>query len=177
METDLVTVHPNWNFIAGTFVMMILMAYGIVGLIIYLNNKNFKLRKGAATSDNKANIYFDEMFLREEEERRLFWLRLFPCCGKKELQKIMENREKRLKEQKKAEDDITYMDLQNLLDDFKFHMDLMKAKFDEGQKNKMEGDPEDDEDELLKELMELKNFVNVNKDTIQDYFGIKDNNK
>lgn len=60
VETDLVTVDPNWSFIGGTFVMMILMAYGIVGLIIYLHNKNFKLRKGAATSDMKANIYFDE---------------------------------------------------------------------------------------------------------------------
>jgi len=108
VETDIVTVDPNWAFVAGTFIMMILMAFGIVGLIIYLHNRNFKLRKGAATSDIKANIYFDEMYLRAEEERRLFWLKLFPCCGKKELARIMEARKKREESKKKQEDDITY---------------------------------------------------------------------
>lgn len=131
VETDIVTVEANWHFVAGTFVMMILMAYGIVGLIIYLHNKNAKNRKGGATSDFKSNIYFDEQYRREEEERRLFWLKLFPCCGKKELKRIMDEREARLRAQKKVEDDITYADLEALLGDFKLHMQIMKAKLGE----------------------------------------------
>ena len=177
------TVDPNWPFVAGTFIMMILMSYGIVGLIIYLHNRNAKNRNGGATSDKKANIYYDELYKREAEEARIRWLRMCPCFGRKELKRIQEEREAReAQNRKKVEDDITYQDLEALLADFKYHMDLMKAKLKAGEEREANGegdarDPDKDEDELLRELQELREFVNKNKLCIQDYFGIQDDGK
>ena len=81
--------------------------------------------------------------------------------------------------------DISYDDLQKLLNEFKDQMEILKAKLKEDG-NKGEEQPleevaapedEDDEAELVRELHDLREFVNNNKECIEDFFHIIRNNK
>lgn len=71
---------------------------------------------------------------------------------------------------------ISYTDLQNLLKEFKDQMEVLKAKLKEDE-IKVDHDPEvpvlDEEETLIKELNELREFVNNNKECIEEYFHIE----
>lgn len=78
--------------------------------------------------------------------------------------------------------EISYDDLQKLLDEFKGQMEVLKAKLkeDSQQKSQEDDQPEvpaaediDEEAELVKELHDLREFVNNNKECIEEFFNIK----
>ena len=76
--------------------------------------------------------------------------------------------------------EISYDDLQKLLDEFKAQMEVLKAKLKEDSQQKPQEDdqpqvPEDidEEAELVRELHELREFVNNNKECIEEFFNIK----
>lgn len=80
--------------------------------------------------------------------------------------------------------EITYDDLQKLLDEFKGQMEVLKAKLKEDSQQKSQAAEEDDqqpeapndvdeEAELVRELHDLREFVTNNKECIEEFFNIK----
>lgn len=56
------TVRPNWSFIIGTFVLLMLFSFGIVTGIIVLHNRNSQQNLKSSLDDKKkSTIYYDKI--------------------------------------------------------------------------------------------------------------------
>ena len=173
------TVQPNWTFIIGTFVFILVISFGFVNMVIVLHNRNDA--QNSQSSSKKHFIYYDLVHqLDKDHTAKNEWWRRFLCCkrfsdpnSEKVLPKAGDNQ---------SDSDITYDDLQRLLKEFRDQMEVLKSKLkDEENQNRNiaqtneEEDPsnQDEEEELMKELADLREFVNNNKECIEEFFGIQ----
>lgn len=160
------TVQPRWAFIIGTFVFILLTSFGFVNLVIVLHARNEA--RSSQSDSNKNHIYYDRTHELDKEHARQHRL----CCRRGE--KLEQVAPTKLENQ---DPDITYDELQQLLKDFRDQMEVLKAKLKEeeaGQQlEEQEAPAVDEEEELINELAELREFVNNNKECIEDFFGIK----
>ncbi len=162
-----------------------MISFGFVTLVIVLHNKN----EAQVSNSKKHYIYYDRVNSLEEDElrRSRIWRYLLCLCCRKPTS----DTDQQLNKINPGGDiDISYNDLQKLLDEFKEQMDILKSKLKEEQpptnndaaveepaKDAQEGE-DDDEAELLREMHDLREFVNNNKECIEDFFHIirkKDN--
>jgi hypothetical protein len=128
---------PNWSFIIGTFAFIILMSFGFVTLVIVLHNRN----EAQVANSKNHYIYYDRVSNMENEERNrsLIWRYLLCLCCRRikgeanDMNKIVPG----------GDIEISYDDLQKLLDEFKAQMEVLKAKLkeDSQQKSQEDNDP------------------------------------
>lgn len=73
-------VQPNWPFVIGTFVIILVISFGFVTLVIVLHGKNDVQVHG--NSSKRKLIYYDRVAQLEEEENNhaAKWWRKLLCC-------------------------------------------------------------------------------------------------
>ena len=169
ISTQSKNVNTQWAFIIGTFVFLLLISFGFVGLVVFLHNKN-DAQNSLANNGRKSQIYYDRVSLLEEHDlshsrcqRFMRWL----LCRKVPIGVAQP-------EVPKAESgELSYDDLQRLLREFREQMELLRAKLREEEGRNLEEEEEDDEEALVRELADLREFVNNNKECIEEFFHIK----
>ena len=77
--------------------------------------------------------------------------------------------------------EISYKDLENLIHEFRDQMEVLKSKLQSEGPPEIKGDLDgdgivDEEEALIQELNDLREFVNNNKECIEDFFNIKRDN-
>jgi hypothetical protein len=172
-------VRPNWPFITGTFVMLLLFNFGVVGLLVYLQNKaQTKLAAGEGTS---TNIYYDKAAAQENGDRskRSCWSSLFARVNKLGSGPSADEQEKSEPLPKGPR----YDDLAQLLNDFKTDYDVLRAQLAEVQEAQRAADDEEELrrsreeallDERIQALQDLKEFVRENQACLRQYLGLDD---
>jgi hypothetical protein len=152
-------VRPNWSFIIGTFVFIILISFGFVTLVVYLHNKN-EAQNVKGTS-KKHQIYYDRVNQKEEDElNRSKWYRFLICRGCNRLRGRLDEYLNQVAPQGPADNgangdiDITYKDLQTLINEFRDQMEVLKSKLssqapEEVDQADLDGDGNIDEEEAL----------------------------
>ena len=121
----------------------------------------------------------------EEENKRKAWYRFLICgCCSRIRGRLDDyiNRVAPVNNKDAGEDiEISYDALVKLMGEFKEQMEVLKSKM-KSEGPAIEGDIDgdgvvDDEEALIKELNELREFVTNNKECIEDFFHIKRSQK
>ena len=60
------SVQPNWPFIIGTFVTLFLFNFGVVGMFVYLHNRNAAQMKLSTSQGDANTIYYDKVKMQED---------------------------------------------------------------------------------------------------------------
>ncbi|CDW71824.1 gcc2 and gcc3 domain-containing protein [Stylonychia lemnae] len=167
-------VNPQWSFIIGVFVFILLFSFGIVTFIIVMHNRNSAQNiKSSDSNTKKNNIYYEKLNQMEKEDlRKTKW---YYCLCKKF--NDLANQAAKV-QPTDSSGDVSYGDLEKLLAEFKESMDVLKQKMKEDGEKAESQEPQldeekNEEDVLIDELNQLRKFVNDNKECIEDFFGIK----
>lgn len=169
-------MQTNWYFIISTFAFLILISFGFVTILVTLHFRN---EATGVHSSKKNYIYYDEVHLVEKAESTSIWCLCFKKCPKKTRVKIHNKTGEGL--------DISYNDLVKLMKEFRERMEVLELKLkkdserkDDQKTDQMYGDistatvtDSDDEAAFVKEMRELREFVNNNKECIEEFFNIK----
>ena len=137
-------------------------------------------------TSKKHQIYYDRVNQKEEDElNRSKWYRFLICRGCNRLRGKLDDYLSQVAPQGPADNgangdiDITYKDLQTLINEFRDQMEVLKSKLSSQapevlDKADLDGDGIIDEEEaLIQELNDLREFVTNNKECIEDFFHIK----
>mmetsp|Transcript_48770 Transcript_48770/g.66368 ORF Transcript_48770/g.66368 Transcript_48770/m.66368 type:complete len:130 (+) Transcript_48770:7554-7943(+) len=117
IESQTKSIQPDWYFIVGSFLFINAFVYLVIGLFFYLQAKSLVQGTQSEIKRNTGNIYYDkikELEAAEQNKRR--------CCSR--FRKSATMSESKIVPHKEMK--ISYNDLEQLLTEFSYSVDLLK---------------------------------------------------